>query len=451
MQKLLRSGLLGLCASIMLLSAPAAAKLSAAEIERLGKDLTPVGAERAGNKEGTIPPWEGGMDKPPAGWTPDKGYIDPFSNEKPLFTITAQNLSQHKDKLGAGQLGMFQKHPDYRMNVYPTHRTAVLPAEILARVKAQAGSVELNGFGIKNLNGSNVPFPIPKTGLEVVWNHLVRYLSGGVERRAYSFPVRANGDYYKIGFHVYRIYDQNMDEHSENRLFSALGYFTEPPTLKGTTFLVHEPIDQVAEKRSAWIYNAGARRVRRAPDLGYDGINDGSEGMLTTDQYDGYNGAPDRYDWKLVGKREVYVAYNTYRIASKSLKYSDIIQPNFINPDHVRFELHRVWVVEATLKSGMSHIYGRRTFYLDEDSWTLLLEDTYSGRGDLWRYAMHGLVQYYDVKVPAYHFGTVHDLNAGSYSLGGLDNESNERIKFDAKGRNVDFQPDALRRIGGTR
>ena len=431
----------------------AQAKLTAVEIERLDKDLTPVGAERAGNKEGTIPAWTGGLGKPPAGWKRDEqGYIDPFAGEKSLLTITNQNLAQHKDKIAAGQLAMFARFPDYKMHVYPTHRTAKYPDTVLAKAREQASQVELNGFGVKNIGASTIPFPIPKNGLELIWNHLVRYLGGGMEGTSYTFPVRANGDYYKIGFHAYRIYDQNMDVRTPNRMFAAMGYFTEPVTLKGTTFLVHEPIDQVTEKRSAWIYLAGARRVRRAPDLGYDGINDGSEGMIVTDQVDGYNGAPDRYEWKIAGKREFYVPYNVYKVGDKSKKYTEIIRPGYLNPEMIRYELHRLWVVEATLKSGMSHVYARRNFYIDEDSWTVLMEDAYDGRGALWRFGQMGLVQYYDVDVPWYMFGAMHDLTSGGYIVAGLKNEApGTQIVFGARGRVADFTPDALRRMGGTR
>jgi hypothetical protein len=187
-------------------------------------------------------------------------------------------------------------------------------APALERVQAH---VQLNGFGLRDLGGSTTPFPIPQSGLEAIWNHLVRYVGGGTERIGHSFPVRSNGDYFKIGFRSQRIYAQNMQDPEPNRLFYALGYFTEPATLRGTIFLVHEPVDQVAEQRSAWIYNAGARRVRRDPDLAYDGVNDGSEGMVVTDQVDGYNGAPDRFEWKLVGKREMYIPYNNYKLSDK--------------------------------------------------------------------------------------------------------------------------------------
>jgi len=431
-----------------LAAAVAATAATAPDYSRLGKDLTPVGAERAGNADGSIPPWDGGLTKPPPGWTPQQGYIDPFPNDKALFTITSANVAQHQSKLTTGEVALLKKYPEFRMDVYPTRRTAALPKEVTDKVAAQAGKVTLQGFGLQNLNGSTTPFPIPQNGLEAIWNHLVRYLGGGVIRSGHSFPVRGNGDYFKIGFSSKRIYAQNVEGAEPNRLFYALGYFTEPSTLRGTIFLVHEPVDQVAEQRSAWIYNAGTRRVRRAPDLAYDGINDGSEGMVVTDQVDAYNGAPDRYDWQLLGKREVYVAYNTYKIADKALKYKEIIGKHTINAALVRYELHRVWVVEGTLKPGQRHVYVRRTFYLDEDSWSVLAEDAYDSRGELWRAALQGLIQCYDAQVPWYQFGIVHDLTSGAYITGGYDNEIREPMQFGVKAGIGDFQPDALRRLG---
>jgi hypothetical protein len=410
--------------------------------------LTPVGAERAGNADGSIPAWEGGLTSPPPGWKPAMGYIDPFAGETPLFVISGANAEQHAARLSPGQLAMLKRHADFRMPVYPSHRTAALPKEVTERVRAQAGKAALNGFGLVNPGRASIPFPAPKNGLEAIWNHLVRYLGKGVERSFHSFAVRPSGDFLNIGFHDTRVYDENFDESMENRLFSYIGYFTSPPELRGTIYLVHEPVDQVKESRKAWVYNAGQRRVRRAPDLSYDNSQDGSDGLAVVDQYDGYNGAPDRYDWTLVGKKELYVSYNNYKIGDKKIPYQQVVKKTFLNPELTRYELHRVWVVEARLKAGQAHIYPRRVFYLDEDSWSVLQDDAYDTRGQLWRTGTHGLVQFYDASVPWYRFESWNDLSNGAYVVTGLDNESNDVWTFGAKAKMINFQPDALRRMG---
>jgi hypothetical protein len=435
-------------AALLGVAAPASAKLTDAEVARLGADLTPMGAEKAGNKDGTIPAWTGGLCAPPAGWTPAQGYVDPFASDKVLFTVTKANAAQYKDKLTPGTLAMLDKYPEFKMNVYQTRRTACYPQSVYDEVKTISPKLELQGFGIAG-GRSAVPFPIPKSGMEVIYNHQQRFLGGGVDREYHSFPVRANGDFYKIGAHEYRIFNQNLDVPQDNLLLGFLSYFTAPATLEGTVFLVHEPLDQVKQARAAWIYNAGQRRVRRAPDLAYDNINDGTEGLRTTDQFDAYNGAPDRYDWKIVGKKEVYVPYNAFKLSDKKLKYKqDMIRKNTPNADLLRYELHRVWEVEANLKPGSKHVYAKRVFFIDEDTWTVLYEDAYDTRKQLWRVGIHPLIQFYDAKVPWYRSNIWHDLSNSSYLFSLLDNEVKQPWKFGEKGKWGDFQPDALRRIG---
>lgn len=88
----------------------------------------------------------------------------------------------------------------------------------------------------------------------------------------------------------------------------------------------------------------------------------------------------DRYNWDYEGVREIYIPYNNYRIGEKGTPYSEILGMSHLNPDLTRWELHRVHVVEATLKEGERHIYGKRRFYVDEDSWNTVLLDQYDGR-----------------------------------------------------------------------
>lgn len=412
------------------------------------QELTSVGAERAGNADGSIPAWTGGLLSPPTTWSSGEAYTDPFADDKPLFEITARNAEKYRERLSPGLLALLARYPNFRMPVYPTRRTAAYPKEIIDHAAEQAPKVQLVEGSVQHGGTSTIPFPVPKNGLEAIWNHLLRYLGGGVERSFDAFSVRPNGDYLRIGFHDQRVYDANFDQSMPNRLFSYLGYFLSPADFVGTIYLVHEPIDQVKESRKAWIYNAGQRRVRRAPDLAYDNVQNGSDGLAVVDQYDGYNGAPDRYDWTILGKQEIYVAYNGYRIGDKKIDYDQIIRKGSVNPDLMRYELHRVWVLEARLKPGQSHVYARRVFYLDEDSWSVLLSDAYDSHGMLWRTGIHALVQYYDAVVPWYRMEIWHDLSNGAYVLTGLDNKYKEPWKFGVKGRMADFQPDALRRMG---
>ncbi|MBI5922380.1 MAG: DUF1329 domain-containing protein [Betaproteobacteria bacterium] len=414
----------------------------------LDGDRTPVGALRSGNTEGTIPRWTGGLASPPNGWNRIQGYLDPFADESPLFTITPENAAKYLSKLSPGMMALLERYPDFRMLVYPTHRTANYPNAVTDTARRQAKSVSLRGISVVNLGASTIPFPIPERGIEAIWNHLVRYLGGGSERTYHAFAVRPNGDYSKIGFHERRLYAQNFDQRIENRLFSYIGDFVSPADLVGTFYLVHEPVDPAIEGRRAWVYNSGQRRVRRAPDLAYDNAQDGSDGLAVIDQYDGFNGSPDRYDWKLLGSKELLVSYNSYKTGSKKVRYDKIIQKSTLNPIYVRYELHRVHVVEATLRPGQSHIYSKRVFYLDEDSWSVLLDEAFDSKGQIWRVGIHSLMQCYDAQVPWYRFEIWHDLTNGAYVVTGLDNELQGGWEFGVKGRSVDFEPDALRRLG---
>jgi hypothetical protein len=223
---------------------------------------------------------------------------------------------------------------------------------------------------------------------------------------------------------------------------------TAPSRLAGNVLLVHETIDQVKEPRLAWVYNAGQRRVRRAPQVAYDGPGTAADGMRTSDNFDMFSGAPDRYDWKLVGKKEMYIPYNSYKLEQPNLKYDDIIKAGHINQDLTRYELHRVWEVEATVKSGERHIYAKRHLFFDEDSWQIALADHYDGRGQLWRVGEGHAVSHYQQQVPTYTLEALYDLIAGRYIALGMKNEEKRGVEFGFKANSADYTPAALRNAG---
>ncbi|MEW6077529.1 MAG: DUF1329 domain-containing protein [Thermodesulfobacteriota bacterium] len=443
---------IGLLLLFAMVASSAWAVLSSEEIARLGKDLTPLGGEKAGNAAGTIPAWDGGITTPPAEYKPGMHYPDPYAGDKSLVTITKSNMSQYADKLTAAHKAMLEQYDTFKMNVYPTHRSAACPERIYEATKKSAATAELldNGYGVKN-TAIGIPFPIPKTGLDVIWNHILRYRCDRAARSIAQAVLTRGGEYtlveMKDEFDMLYAHEGMTPE----TLGNVITYFKQevvaPARLAGGILLVHETMDQVKEPRSAWIYNPGQRRVRRAPNVAYDNPGTASDGVRTTDQFDMFSGATDRYDWKLVGKKEIYVPYNAYKLHSDKLTYKEILTPLHINPDVCRYELHRVWVVEATLKDGSRHIYKRRTFYVDEDSWQIVFSDIYDNRDQLWRFSEGHVINYYNVPSLWTTLEVHGDLQSGRYLALGLYNESSV-YDFDIKRTKEDYMPAALRREG---
>ena len=428
------------------------AAVSTEEASRLGRDLTPYGAEKAGNAEGTIPEWTGGITQPPAGYQRGRHHVDPFADDQVSFVIDSSNVDQHQDKLSVGHQQLLRTYESFSMPVYPTRRSASFPQHVYDAVKENAVNAELVDGG-NGVAGAviGIPFPIPQNGLEAIWNHLLRYRGHTIQRTfAQAVPTRA-GAYTPLKFGDRLIFTYATPGITPDQIENLmLVYWQEslaPPRLAGGILLVHETLNRIAEPRLAWAYNPGQRRVRRAPDVGYDTPAATADNLRTIDQFDMFNGAVDRYDWELVGKRELYVPYNSYKISSDSLSFSDILTPLHPNPEHTRYELHRVWVVEATLKEGATHIYKRRTFYFDEDSWQILVADMYDTRDQLWRVSEGHSINYY--QNPLFWTSLVihHDLQAGRYVANNLSNEY-EPIRFGGELSSSDFTPAALRRAG---
>ena len=419
----------------------------------LGKSLTPLGAEKAGNAAGTIPAWEGGITQSPAGYQSGDHHPDPFAADKPSATITSANAEQYADNLTEGHKALLARYAStYKMPVYPTRRSASAPQDIYDATKTNVGSAKLadGGNGVTGA-ARGVPFPLPKTGQEVIWNHLLRYRGlGGLRKVGQVAPTRS-GNYTLVQLEEKFLWNYHQLGAATENVGNVMAYFeqkvTAPARLAGTILMVHETLDQVKESRRAWVYNTGQRRVRRAPQVAYDNPGTASDGMRTSDQLDMFNGAIDRYDWQLIGKKELYVPYNSYKLHSDRLKVADIITPMHINQEHSRYELHRVWVVEATLKDDKRHIYAKRRFYVDEDSWGVLVVDQYDNRGRLWRVSEGHSINYYDI-LSFWTTLEVHmDLLSGRYLAHGLDNE-NEMYDFSYRSKSGDYTPAALRRRG---
>ncbi|MFZ2872471.1 DUF1329 domain-containing protein [Zavarzinia sp.] len=455
---------LAIAAVVGVLAAAAAGgawgKVSPADAERLGRDLTAMGAEKAGNADGTIPPWDGGVKAPPPGYTPGRHHVTPFPDDKVLFSITGKNADSYKGRLTTGQMALLKLYPTYAINVYPTRRSCALPERIYEANKRNALTATMteDNNGLHDALLGN-PFPIPQTGVEAIWNHRLRY-RGFKGRRYFAAALVARDGSYDlvrgsdIGIAHYngpglnRIGDVTDITQLNNIGISYLNFITYPPRSAGTIVLVLDTINAKELPRQAWVYNPGTRRLLRAPDIAYDNPAPQTDGLAPADTFDMYNGATDRYDFKLLPKREIYMGYNAYELMSPKYKYKDILTPNHIRQDLNRYELHRAFVVDATLKEGSRHIYGRRTFYLDEDSWNIVAIDAYDTRSTLWRVQEGPLINAYDVPLCSSVIEISYDLQSGKYLTFGMKNE--EKI-FDLDARDVDtsmFSPDAVRRMG---
>lgn len=455
MKTYIKNKSLFLAISVALASSGASAKISTDDAEKLGKDLTPMGAVKAANKDGSIPEWTGGITKAPASYNVGDHHADPYPNDTIQYSITSKNVSDYKSLLTPGQVKLFETYPEtFKMNVYQTRRSASYPSHVYDAVKINSTQAELveGGNGIKNA-AVGIPFPIPENGLEAIWNHTLRYRGEGMARQGGQAAPTASGDYTYVGFNdqlliPYGVKGTTPSElEKTNILFKFKQKVTEPARLAGTALLVHETMDQIKTPRQAWTYNTGQRRVRRAPNVAYDAPGSASDGLRLTDDFDMYNGAPNRYNWTLKGKQELLIPYNDYRLHSDKLKNSDILQPGHINPELVRYEKHRVWVVEANLKDDTRHTYKKRVFFIDEDSWQIAISDIYDNRDELYRVAVaHGL-NYYEVPTQWSTLEVYHDFQSRRYIAMGLDNEE-KMYDFSVELKQKSFTPSALRREG---
>jgi hypothetical protein len=437
---------LGALALVVLLGlSPAHAAVSEEEANRLGNELTPIGADPGGNAEGTIPAWEGA-----AVWTEEqKTYrhadIERMRREdpnqmnwlaknrpetmEPLYTITAENYQEYAERLSAGHKRLFERYPDtYKMVVYPTVRGSFFPDEIYEATRRNAVTARLEGTDELHNAQLGFPFPIPANGAEAIWNHRLKFRGSGTQRYNNQAVVDADGSYQRTQLiEDVRFEYGNIRADPDDREDNVFAYYMQrtlsPARVAGQIVLVHEIFGAGTSGRNAWIYNPGLARVNRAPEVGFDNPSLGSDGLQFNDQINMFNGSLSRYTWRLVGKREMYIPYNSMEINSARHRYDDIIGRGHVNQDLARYELHRVWVIEAELRPGARHQFKRRTFYLDEDSWVVAMMDAYDNRDQLWKLSEgHVMTAPFiptTTTLPEIHY----DLLSGRYFVTALSNE----------------------------
>ncbi|MDE2149156.1 MAG: DUF1329 domain-containing protein [Gammaproteobacteria bacterium] len=426
-------------------SRPLLAAAGAGQAAQLGSTLTPLGAEKAGNQAGTIPAWNGGL---PQGAM--KRGADPFAADRPLYVITPGNADQYAGVLTEGHKALLATFPDYKMPVYPSRRSASYPDWYYQATIDNATQVSLtdHGYGFTG-TARGAPFPLPASATEAMWNHIMRYNTAGWRGYLNSAVTQRDGGYTLGRAYLQLTYIYNNRNYSaaqlDNQNLYAMIKTVAPPDKAGTADLLRVPIDRVKEDTKIWEFNTALQRVRRIGNVGYD--NPLFDGLMTQDQVDMFNGPLDRYTVKLLGKREMLVPYNAYRLYSPRIKYRDIVHPGHLNQDLTRYELHRVWVIQADLRPGFSHIYRKRYFYLDEDSWLILLEDIYDDRLQFWRTAEAHAINYGDVPVVIAGVQVHYDLQSRRYVILNMTNEEKDFVEYDWQRPPSYFTPQQLQRF----
>jgi hypothetical protein len=442
-----------LLAALLAASLPALAAVTAEEAARLKSTLTPVGAEKAGNKAGTIPAWDGGLSKAPAAYRNGDTRPDPFAADKPLLSISAKNMAEHADKLTDGVQALMKKHPDFHIDVYPTRRSAAAPQFVYDNTFQNATRAKTvdGGHGVEGAYGG-IPFPIPKDGYEAIWNHRLAWRGGNFTMPVRVWVVTADGKRSMASGGVQTVNQTYYDKNGSLDKFDGFYQFGKfvvnaPGSKAGEAILAHDGINASAP-RGLWQYLVGQRRVRKAPSVAYDTPDSVTSGIGLFDEAFNLFGPIDKHDLKLVGKKEIYIPYNNNRAAAA--KVEDLVTPGTLNPAQVRWELHRVWEVEATLAAGKRHVVPKRKYYIDEDSWQIVLFDGWDAKGQLWRTNYSLMLTAPDIPaVTSFVLWGGYDMQTGAYYLNMASNELPRQYEVKEPIQRAFFSPEALASEGG--
>ncbi|WP_404364656.1 DUF1329 domain-containing protein [Marinobacter sp.] len=411
--------------------------------------LTPFGSPAAGNAEGTIPRWEGGIKAIPEDYERKQLHSDPFPQDRPVSVITPENFRKHGARLTPGQQRLFESYPGtFRMDIYPSRRSHALPQWVNEGTRNNARNAMLGkeGNSVENL-GPGTPFPHARTGVEVIWNHLNRFRGSFIQvtdTESSVFPGHQVS--YRMSHEVaFPPYARDSEVGGANNiLLYYTSFLLSPPTHAGGGFLVVDFLDQQIQPRLVWTYDPGSRRVQRLASTTHDSVASLAENLRLVEDTDMFNGSPGAYDWRDLGVREAWIPYNNYRLPLA--RFSDLLTPFHLNPDHVRWELHRVRVVEGTAKAGSQPVYSKKIAYVDEDSWGIAMMENYDREGALWRLGVSHPLNFYEVPMTFSVADVVHDFRERAYNARNLLNEEPTAGEYDLPIPEAGyFQPARLR------
>lgn len=430
----------------------------AEDATRLGKDLNPLGGEIKGNKDGSIPAWTEENVFP--GWSAgkDAAKFYKYRDEKALFVIDAGNVDKHADKLAPGLLKLVKSY-NMKLPVYPSHRTCQALDFFAENTRKNVSAAKINSDGW-SLGGAilpGVPFPIPENGIQVIWNHLTRYQGAASEWKnlsIYLSPRPGSDSATKVRYDNYNSFPhatKGSNPIGSSPFMWGMYYaYQTPAALTGQAIMQNFFFDKPAD---TWYYFPAQRRVRRLPSYDYDTPNVGFEGVLIADSNAVLLGNPDRFNWKLLGKKEMYIAVNNFAFTDSTRKIDDVMKRDHIDASVLHYELRRVWAVEATVKQGMRHIAPKRTFYIDEDSWIAVGSEDYDAQGQMTRWKT-------SEQAPTPELGgqcnyvsyQVHDLQTGRYYADMLQFDGGTKKYFtetsDPKFKPRFYSAESLQRLG---
>lgn len=438
--------LTALSASLLMANGVLAA-VSAEDAAKLKTTLTPLGGERAGNADGSIPGWTGGYT------TVDKSLAagkrgDPFAADKPLFTITAENMSKYADKLAPGIQAMFKKYPEsYRLDVYATRRTAAAPESVYEQTFKNATMIKLadsaGGLMPDAAAQGGIPFPVPKDGVEAIWNHLLRWRGATWRETASQYLVTADGKTVltSVGLGEFQMPYYLPGGSSDGVYWTVRLVNSGPPLRAGEAIVGRINLDQ--DKSAAWTYLPGQRRVRKLPNACCDTPTPSTAGVMSFDELSVFDGRIDRFNWKLVGKKEIYLPYNNNKIFTIT-DPTALLDKHHLTQDSQRWELHRVWVVEASLANGKRHVLPKSTYYLDEDTWTAVLGERYDQQGQLSKVLWQPMVTMPDIPATTASMAGFYDLISGSWFALNIPSGAKEQYHIVSPIKDSTFTPDAM-------